>query len=782
VKRRLTVVLVVLLMLLPLSAKEKKIPFDAQAALSYLKDLASDAFLGRESGELGGKLAEEYIARKLKEWGLEPAGDEGSYFQNFTIEHNDVAEGVALEVITPRERRDFYYGEDWRVQRYSGSGHFTSEIIFVGYGVHAPEKGYDDYAGVDVQGKIVLMTTDSPEWLKKKVGEEALDLSKRVEAAQKMGSRGVVFFRPPSSGVSSRYFRARVDKKVYKPDFVLLSIENKILNFIFKDLPVDTRTVFSRMSREKKPQSLATGVKTFVSVNATFNPKTPTRNVLSKISGADKNLKDEYIIIGAHMDHLGVSPMGDVYNGANDNGSGTVVIMELARALKQSGLKPKRTIVFALWAGEEQGLLGSRYFADHPTPGLPLEKAAANINLDMVGIGSGKINFGGRYYAPEVWAFLEKNLTPELKDFIVPGRGGPGGSDHTPFLMKGVPAFFGITQDSFLKYHQPRDEVDLIQPELLQKTGELVWTTVLALANSEKNFIKPRRQENFYMKYQDLINYHFSAIENVVEAHGDVQDSHVDLQMALVSPGEAAAGDQLFLSTLKNLFAGQEKVSQAKGLRYLNSINALSGNVRQGKTSVIAGVKGLDPFKSNSHWAEILSKAGLYYALLENPAEIMADNQLTNEAKNQIKSINKGGILIIARNFSAEEAKALLQASSKPVVLLMNEVPPQDVLKLIKEKKAALGLLLGPETNPASYFEQLEVAKKEIGSEHLMLVNDICFWGEKGQTLLQDVIAKLIKAKYESSDLRNLFSQTFIRVVREVRGQGGSTMTMYRPF
>jgi len=199
------------------------------------------------------------------------------------------------------------------------------------------------------------MTTDSPEWLKKKVGEEALDLSKRVEAAQKMGSRGVVFFRPPSSGVSSRYFRARVDKKVYKPDFVLLSIENKILNFIFKDLPVDTRTVFSRMSREKKPQSLATGVKTFVSVNATFNPKTPTRNVLSKISGADKNLKDEYIIIGAHMDHLGVSPMGDVYNGANDNGSGTVVIMELARAsltilhLDCPLRKPRLILIWTWW-------------------------------------------------------------------------------------------------------------------------------------------------------------------------------------------------------------------------------------------------------------------------------------------------------------------------------------------------------------------------------------------------------------------------------------------------
>jgi len=100
VKRRLTVILVMVLMLLPLGAKEKKIPFDAQAALSYLKVLASDDFLGRESGELGGKLAEEYIASKFKEWGLEPAGDNGTYFQNFTIAHSDVAEGVVFEIIS----------------------------------------------------------------------------------------------------------------------------------------------------------------------------------------------------------------------------------------------------------------------------------------------------------------------------------------------------------------------------------------------------------------------------------------------------------------------------------------------------------------------------------------------------------------------------------------------------------------------------------------------------------------------------------------------------------
>lgn len=779
-KRRLAVLLVVFLMFIPSVAKEKKIPFDAQAALCYLKDLASDAFLGRESGELGGKLAEEYIARKFKEWGLEPAGDKGTYFQNFTIAHSDVAEGVVFEIISPRERRSFYYREDWRVQRYSGSGHLTTEIVFVGYGVHAPEKGYDDYEGVDVKGKIILMTTDSPEKLKKKVGEEALKLSNRVEAAQKLGAKGIIFFRSTSTSSTGRYFRARVDKKLYKPDFLLLSAENKVVEFIFKDLPIDTRTVFSRLNKQLKPQSFATGIKVFVSVNACFNPETPTRNVLAKISGTDKKLKDEYVIIGAHMDHLGVSPMGDIYNGANDNGSGTVVVMELARAMKQSGFKPKRTVVFALWAGEEQGLLGSRYFADHPTPGLPIEKAVVNINLDMVGIGTGKINFGGKYYAPEVWKFLKENLPKEIMGYIIPGRGGPGGSDHTSFLMKGVPAFFAITQDSFLKYHHPRDEWDLIQAELIQKTGNLVWTAITAIANAPQNFIQARRQEIFYMKYQNLINYHFSPIENVVKGHGDAQDSHVDLQMALVSPGEGN-GDQLFLNALKDLLAGKEKIRQTKGLKYLESIRTLSGNVRQGKTSVIAGVKGLSPFKSDAHWAEVLSKAGLYYALLEDPGEIMANNQLTDEAKKLIKSLNKGGILIIARNFSDEEAKALLKASSKPLVLLVKELPPQDVLKLVKEKKAALGLLLGPETDPAAYFDQLEAAKKEIGSEHLMLVNDVCFWGKKGQTLLLDVIAKMLKAKYESSDIRNIFSQTFIRVVQAVRGEKGQ-MIVSHPF
>ncbi len=174
--------------------------------------------------------------------------------------------------------------------------------------------------------------------------------------------------------------------------------------------------------------SFHTNVKAFVSVKAIFDEERPARNVLAKIEGSDKNLKEECLIIGAHMDHLGIYPLGDVMNGANDNASGTAVVIEAARVMKLNGAKPARTVIFALWAGEEQGLCGSRYYVDHPV--FLLEKTVANINLDMVGIGGDKIPFEGAYYGPEIWQVLKEKLSTHILDSISSGRGGPGGSDH----------------------------------------------------------------------------------------------------------------------------------------------------------------------------------------------------------------------------------------------------------------------------------------------------------------------------------------------------------------
>ncbi|MFW6140893.1 MAG: M20/M25/M40 family metallo-hydrolase [Acidobacteriota bacterium] len=774
-KKHFYLFLILLLLFIPFYGEEKKVEFDSQQALNYIKALASDEMEGRKSGQPGAVMAEEYIATKFNEWDLEPAGDKGTYFQNFTIEHSHVEEGVVLEVISPRERRSFYYGEDWRVQRYSGSGSLVGEIVFAGYGIHASDKDYDDYEGMEVGGKFILLTEGAPTKLQAKLREES-SIQKKIEAAQKLGAAGVILFQQPSS--QSRYFRLRADKEIHNPDFILLSVESKVVEFILKDLPIDLRTAFSRLNRESQPQSLCTGVKTFVSVRSVFDPQRSARNVLAKITGSDQKLKEEYIILGAHMDHLGINPMGDIMNGANDNASGSAVVMEVARTMKQSGFKPKRTVVFALWAGEEQGLLGSRHYADNPT--IPIEKAVVNINLDMVGIGSAKISLGGKYYGPDIWAFLEEKLPPEIMEYLTPGRGGPGGSDHTPFLMKGVPAFFAITEDSFLKYHHCRDEYDLIQPELLKKSGDFVYSATAALANELRDFIKPLREETFQLRYLDLVNYRLSPLENILNGHGNSRDSHVDIQMSLLQTGEDLSADQTFLGLLEKIVEGKKKANKTEGLVYYSLSNRIANSVRQGKTTVVSGLNNIKLFQENPHWAAVLADQGACFVSLDSPSVFFDGNSLSEEGKEYLKALNSSGLLLMLKNSTEAEVKIILQELKKPVVFLTAEVPDKNILELVKKNDGAVGLLLGEES-PESYFQKLDSLREEIGTSHLMIVNEGCLWEEAGQNQMLQVISKLLEAEYERNDLSNIFSGTLLRILSKVRREGDQTMP-FRPF
>ncbi len=161
------------------------------------------------------------------------------------------------------------------------------------------------------------------------------------------------------------------------------------------------------------------GVESLLHLKVTYDPKRTTQNVLAKITGSDETLKNEYVIVGAHMDHLGVDMTGDVFKRADDNASGTAVVMEAARVLKLNQFKPKRTIIFALWAAEEEGLLGSKYYTENPV--YPLEKTVANINLDMEGHGTGKVNVRGAYFAPEVWEILKSGMLNVLAELLKAG-------------------------------------------------------------------------------------------------------------------------------------------------------------------------------------------------------------------------------------------------------------------------------------------------------------------------------------------------------------------------
>lgn len=762
-KKLIGCLFIIVLLLLPGFTKEKKAQFDEKAALSYISEMAGEAMQGRKSGQPGGVRGEEYVAAKFKDWGLEPAGNDGTYFQAFTIEHNHISEGVVLEIITEKERRAFFYGEDWRVQRYSGSGHFTAEIVFVGYGIHAPDQKHDDYAGIDAKDKILLLSSDVPSALALKLGDAA-QIESRIKTAQEIGARGVLVFQPSTN--RNRYFRLRIDKMLYNPDFVLISVDQRIPDFIFKELKTEIDRSFQRRGGGI-PVSIATGVKAFVSVNALFDEKRGTRNILAKITGSDPKLKSETVIIGGHMDHLGIHPLGDVMNGANDNASGTAVTMEIARVMKLNGYRPKRTVVFAAWAAEEQGLLGSEHYASHPTH--PLEQTVVYFNMDMVGHGIRNVRFRGTAYGPNIWNTLKEKLPKEILDYTTPGPGGPGGSDHTPFLIKGVPAFALTTDGPHLKYHRSRDDTDLINPAIIKKTGDLVYAAVEVLADEPGDFILPMRQEMFYLKYLNLANFKVAPLDLVITNHGDAKESHVKLQLAVLEGDAELSGDELRFDTIKKYLSASEAVDKARGLSMYTSSRTATSNFGKGKTVVMPGLKGINVIQDDLRWAPVFGKAGLCFVLLEDPHPFFDEQGLSKNGEKLIKALNDGDLFIIIKGFDAEQTKVLLKKTRKPLLVLSKDIPEEDICNLIKTNNSAVGLIWGEEA-AAAYIERLEKLKEALGARSVVFVSEACLWSDETKSELFKIFAEIAETEFDRRELTDIFSGNLMRIMDEARG------------
>jgi len=768
-KRLASIFLIILILLIPITAAKKKVPFDAQAAWNYIKDLAADEMEGRKSGQPGGVMGEEYIASRLKEWGLEPAGDSGTYFQNYTFDYYNINEGAVLEIITDKERRSFICEDDWNIQMFSGSGHFMSEIVFAGYGVHAPDKDYDDYAGVDIKGKVILISDKMPSKLEEKLGKAAF-IENRIKVARELGGRGAMTFN--NSSDIAKMLRIWTNSKLYNKDFVWLSVEDSVVKTIFKELGTDLRYHIRETEKTLKPTSFETGIKAFVSVSAVLDKKRTTRNVLAKITGKDSELKDEYVILGAHLDHVGLDTFGEIRNGANDNASGTAVVMELARIMKLNADSPLRTVIFALWSGEEQGLLGSKYYASHPL--YPLEKTVLNINLDMVGHGKEKILLRGTYYGPQIWKLFQEKLPKEMVDSIKPSRGGPAGSDHTPFLDYGIPAFFIQSDGPHIKYHQSRDDIDLINLPALKLSGEFLYAATSLMGSERGDFISPRRREDAHFKYQTIINHHPCPLEKVIDDHADVENPLVDLQLALIDPGQGFSGDSLRLEIIKRLLSASKTIKESKGLLFYSSPQNVYYDMLQespGKTTVLIGLNGFDAFRDDPSWAQALAKQGVGFIRTDNAPFLFAEKSLSEEGKKLVDALNTSGLMLIIGGLDSAQSKALLEGSKKPVILLDSNLPDKEILNLIKEKKSAFGLILGSQENPSAYFKKLDKAKKLIDAEHLMIVSKSSLFGKPGQEQMLGIISEILNAGYKSMDIFNLFSVTFMRVLSKVRGE-----------
>ncbi|MDZ4746575.1 MAG: M28 family peptidase [bacterium] len=448
---------------------------EAQRILEHVKTLASPEYGGRGVGTDGNKQAALYIEQQLKNVGLQPAAG-GSFQQTFPMTigaklgaNNSVGfdvlverPGIPLDQTKPT-KISWKLGVDWQPYVFSESKTVTGDVVFVGYGLSAPAAKYDDYAGVDVAGKIVVVLRGLPKWAEKNDALKGLaSLRTKTTTARDKGATAICFVneRGDSADVLAPF---GIDRLGMNSGIVALQVRRTPCARIFSPKGTSLFVAETEIESKRKPMSFA-----LINTTATITVSTEliegsSTNVAGVIRGSDPALASQYIVVGAHYDHLG---MGDenslhskrdpiIHPGADDNASGTAGLIELARRLNAS--PPRRSILFLAFSGEEKGLVGSKYWTTTPT--IPFADVAAMINMDMIGrLKDNKLNIQGTGTS-SVWPSIITRTKTDLPLVVSSTSDGFGPSDHSSFTAKNVPVLFFFT-GLHTDYHRPTDTWD----------------------------------------------------------------------------------------------------------------------------------------------------------------------------------------------------------------------------------------------------------------------------------------------------------------------------------
>ena len=457
----------------------------SEEMMSWLEKLCSPEYNGRLTGTPEFIASAEWVAGKLKEWGIKPGGDNADYFQWFDFPYtvvNDVGSFSLNLVQTDGSiiKKNYNYPDDYYPGMNSGNGDITSEVVFVGYGVTAPELNYDDYKGIDAKGKIVLMNRDvpysdprNPEY-KKWVGYCYHQY--KVENAVKHGAAGMLYIDGAMANPNISY----------NPSIIVCGIGALPLADIFAGLKTTNKEILNKITKTFKPASFDPGKRVTIKANTTRHPEGKACNVIGLIEGSDPLLKNEVIIIGGHLDAVGRA--GKVVNGALDNGSGVIDIMGAAKALALSGIELKRSVMFIFFGGEESGLIGSSLYTQKPV--FAKDKTIAFINLDMVGNGTGLAVNGGSPYQRLLDYFVQANTRYIHRTMQtsapVPGTyyGRPR-SDGVVFSMAGYRTMeIGTTGwNKKVYYHLPGDDPDAVSIDIMEDVAKMVYVGLVNMAN-----------------------------------------------------------------------------------------------------------------------------------------------------------------------------------------------------------------------------------------------------------------------------------------------------------
>jgi hypothetical protein len=464
---------------------------DPARYLDDIKTLASPEMEGRGAGTKGLTRAEHLIEKRYKELGLQPAGVNG-YAQPFTV-----ITGARLKtdnhfvVQAADEKKELKIDQDFVPASYSLSGQVKGPVVFAGYGVTADEFHYDDYAGLDVKDKVVVVLRFEPSGFGEKDGNHGLTMhaqliTKAINARNHGAKAMLVINGKLGDGEQDLLTRFGSVSGPENVGIVLVQVKNAVVDGWLQSAGKSLKDVQEQINSGTKPESFALPESLRVALHIDIETTRATvHNILAWLPGQS----DEYVIVGAHYDHLGrgdadslaPSQIGEIHPGADDNASGTAGVLELARLLAPQRGQLKRGILFMNFSGEELGLLGSAAWVKSPT--RPLEKAVAMINMDMIGrIKDDKVYIGGVGTGSTFKAVLEQAQKDEPFK-IEYSAGGYAASDHTSFVTKKIPVLFffsGLHSD----YHRPSDTWDKINAPSAARLLDMVESVVVQLANA----------------------------------------------------------------------------------------------------------------------------------------------------------------------------------------------------------------------------------------------------------------------------------------------------------
>jgi Zn-dependent M28 family amino/carboxypeptidase len=516
-----------------LAARQSSPParyFNGQSWWSHVKFLADDNLEGRETGSEGLRKAESYVVDQFTKAGLQPAGTNGFYQPVKFISRQIVEKDSSAALVASGKAQPLTLGDDayFSTRADLSSEEITAPLVFVGYGLKIPEKNYDDLSGLDLRGKIVVYLAGSPSEIPTALSSHYQTIGERWKSLKQAGVVGTITIPNPASmdipWSRMSLNRAHPSMDLADPEFN----ETQGLKMAMTFNPAQAEKLFAAsghtfeeiaaLGKDRKPLPhfpLGVSLKARATVKAT---PVESANIIAKLPGNDAMLKNEYVVISAHVDHIGIGePVnGDrIYNGAMDNASGVAVLLDLAAQFNVHPEQLRRSIVFAVVTAEEKGLLGSKYFAAHPT--VPPKSMIADINLDMFlpivplkvlkvpGLAESDLGDRAREAAQLFGVRVQPDPEPLRNIFIR--------SDQYNFIRHGVPALKldvgfdpGSPEQKIFKdwltnrYHAPSD--DLAQPVDLASAGlyeDIVRQLLISVANTDA---RPQwKPDSFFRRY-----------------------------------------------------------------------------------------------------------------------------------------------------------------------------------------------------------------------------------------------------------------------------------------